>query len=188
MHVDALLDSGQSYGGRAFGDCMRAARERGVPVVRARPGMRWSSGDGVSLDVLAPSQPFLADTGDDVNENSIVAMLRYDRPNVPFRVLFMGDAGQGREAALLGAHTDVRANVLKVGHHGSAYASTPEFIAAVSPHDAIVSVGRRNSFGHPAPPTLQTLERAGARVYRTDRCGALTLDIEAARVATMLLC
>jgi beta-lactamase superfamily II metal-dependent hydrolase len=64
--------------------------------------MQWTSGDGVTLEVLAPSMPFLADTGDDVNENSIVAMWRADG----FRELFMGDAGEASEARLLAAGDD----------------------------------------------------------------------------------
>jgi hypothetical protein len=56
---------------------MAAARSHAVPIVLARRGMRWTSSDSITLDVLAPSLPFLADTGDDVNENSIVVMLHY---------------------------------------------------------------------------------------------------------------
>jgi competence protein ComEC len=74
----------------------------------------------------------------------------------------------------------VRAAVLKVGHHGSAYSSTPAFVRAVSPSDAIISVGRDNLFGHPAANTLATLQRAGARVYRTDRDGAITVSTDGA--------
>jgi beta-lactamase superfamily II metal-dependent hydrolase len=76
---------------------MAAAGSHRVPVVLARRGMRWNSEDGVTLDVLAPSMPFLADTGDDVNENSIVVMLHAGT----FRELFMGDAGEASEARLL---------------------------------------------------------------------------------------
>ena len=65
--------------------------------------------------------------------------------------------------------------MLKVGHHGSAYGSTPEFIAAVHPRYAIVSVGRHNLFGHPAPSTIATLQRFDARVYRTDEDGAVSI-------------
>ena len=104
-----------------------------------------------------------------------------------FRELFMGDAGESSEARLLASGTDLRADVLKVGHHGSQYASTPPFIAAVHPHAAIISVGRHNTFGHPGPATLATLERAGATIYRTDRCGAATLSGPHA-ISTMLKC
>ena len=70
----------------------------------------------------------------------------------------------------------MKADILKVGHHGSAYGTTPEFLRAVSPHAAIISVGRDNLFGHPAPSTLAALENAGIDVYRTDRNGAVTID------------
>jgi competence protein ComEC len=171
-----LFDSGQQYDGRAFRDCMHEAATHGVQIVRPQRGYRWSD-DGVTLDILAPSLPVLADTGDDINENSIVAMLSYNH----FRELFMGDAGESSEARLLASGTDLHADVptsdvLKVGHHGSQYASTPHFIAAVHPQAAIISVGRHNTFGHPGPSTLATLERAGATIYRTDRCGALTIS------------
>jgi hypothetical protein len=63
MPVDAMLDSGQSYGGRAYRDCIAGAHARQVPVVVVQPGMRRWSGDGVTLDVLATLRPFLADTG-----------------------------------------------------------------------------------------------------------------------------
>ena len=172
MPVGMIFDSGQAYSGRAYRDAMAAAHSRGVPIVLARRGMRWISGDGVTLDILAPSMPFLADTGDDVNENSIVVMLRADG----FRELFMGDAGEASEARLLSSGTDLQADVLKVGHHGSQYASTPPFIAAVHPQVAIISVGRHNTFGHPGPSTLATLERAEATIYRTNRCGALAIS------------
>jgi competence protein ComEC len=82
----------------------------------------------------------------------------------------------------------LRADVLKVGHHGSPYASTPAFIAAVSPRIASVSVGRHNTFGHPAASTLKTLDAAGVATFRTDRCGAFDLDIDAGLTTTMQVC
>ena len=136
--------------------------------------MRWASEDGVELDLLAPSIPFLADTGDDVNENSIVTMLHYHE----FRELFMGDAGEANEERLLSAGDNLRADVVKVGHHGSAYASTLSFASHVRPAYAVISVGRHNTFGHPAPTTIQTWERSGTRVLRTDECGAVMIRVE----------
>jgi len=196
MPVGMILDSGQSYAGRAYRDAISAARSHGVKIVLARRGMRWISGDGVTLDVLAPSLPFLSDTGDDVNENSIVVMLRADGS----RELFMGDAGEASEARLIAAAPchpersrgtaaiascdDLHADVIKVGHHGSRYASTSAFVAAVHPRFAVISVGRHNTFGHPAPATLEAWRRAGSDVMRTDLCGAITL---ADKVATTML-
>jgi beta-lactamase superfamily II metal-dependent hydrolase len=152
----------------------------------------------VTLDILAPSLPFLTDTGDDVNENSIVVMLHYRS----FRKLFMGDAGESSEARLLASpchreqrrgaaaiaslggdpstglgmtcDDDLHADVVKVGHHGSQYASTPPFIAAVHPYIAVISVGRHNTFRHPAPATITAWNQSGAAVLRTDQCGAIS--------------
>ena len=101
MPVGTIFDSGQSYAGRAYNDAMAAAHAHAIPIVVARRGMRWTSGDGVTLDILAPSTPFLADTGDDVNENSIVTRLSYNDGSRIFRELFMGDAREASEARLL---------------------------------------------------------------------------------------
>lgn len=171
LRVDAIADSGQTYGGRAFNDGLHEAAMRHVPITVARCGQRWSSDDDVVLAVLSPCGDLFADGKNDVNENSVVLMLTYRS----FRILFMGDAGFQTERRLLESGNDLRATVLKVGHHGSAYASAPSFLAAVRPAFALVSAGRHNLFGHPAPSTLQTLRDAGAVVYRTDRCGAVVV-------------
>lgn len=104
--------------------------------------------------------PFLADTGDDVNENSIVGMLHYRQ----FRELFMGDAGEASEERLLSAGDDLHANIVKVGHHASAYASTSLFGSHVRPGYAVISVGRHNTFGHPASTTVE--------MWKTIRCSS----------------
>jgi competence protein ComEC len=90
-------------------------------------------------------------------------------------MLFTGDAGSAAELRFLAEGVDLQADVLKVGHHGSAYSSSPQFIAAVHPRYAIISVGRHNLFGHPAPSTIETLEHSGATVYRTDEDAAVRI-------------
>jgi competence protein ComEC len=96
-------------------------------------------------------------------------------------MLFVGDAEHEEEDDLLTRARDrLRADVLKVGHHGSRTSSSPAFLAAVGAHDAIVSVGCRNRFGHPHPATLDALSAAGARVWRTDRDGAVTATTDGA--------
>jgi competence protein ComEC len=76
----------------------------------------------------------------------------------------------------------LRADVLKVGHHGSAYGSSPQFIAAIHPRYAIISVGRHNLFGHPAPSTIAVLRHLGVRVYRTDGAGAVVVTSNGSRI------
>jgi len=172
LRVDAIADSGQTYGGRAFNDGLREAALHHIPIHVARCGDRWSTDDGVTLSVLSPCGALFADGKNDVNENSVVVMLA----SRDFRMLFMGDAGFAAEQRLLESGTDLRADVLKVGHHGSAYSSAPSFVAAVHSSYALISVGRHNLFGHPAATTLATLRSAGAETYRTDLCGATIVE------------
>ena len=171
LRVGEFADGGQTYGGSAYRDALATARAAGVAVVYPRTGAIWRDDDGVTLRFVGPSRPFLAHTGNDINDNSIAFVLEYKG----FRMLFTGDAGVAAERRFLASGIDLRADVLKVGHHGSAYSSSDAFLEAVRPRYAIISVGRHNHFGHPAPRTLAALEHIGATVYRTDEDGAVSL-------------
>ncbi len=107
LRVDAIADSGQQYGGRAFNHGLHEAMLHHVPVHVARCGDRFSTDDGVTVSVLSPCGALFADGKNDVNENSVVVMLRYRE----FRMLFMGDAGFAAERRLLESGFDVRAEV-----------------------------------------------------------------------------
>ncbi len=183
LRVAEIADGGQRYGGHAYQDAIATARLHGVPVIYPRASADWHTEDGVVLHFIGPSLPFIGGRNA-INANSIAFLLQYRR----FRMLFTGDAGNESERRFLDERLDLHADVLKVGHHGSAYGSTAEFIAAVSPRYAIISVGRHNLFGHPAPSTLDTLRRFGARIYRTDKEGAVTIvsDGNGEKVTSML--
>jgi competence protein ComEC len=186
MPVGWIADSGQRYGGHAYSDGLAEARTHRVPVIVPACHQRWVD-DEVTFTFLSPCGPQFADGANDVNENSLVVLVRYGT----LRALFMGDAGFQSEERLLNQGVDLHADILKVGHHGSAYSSSAAFIEAVHPHIAIVSVGRHNLFGHPAPSTIETLRVAGASIFRTDQCGAVTITTEAnakVKVETMLSC
>ncbi len=171
LAVAEVADGGQRYGGHAYRDALATASAQAVPIVYPRAGSEWRLDDGVSLHFLGPSLPFIANSRNDINENSVAFIVRYRS----FCMFFTGDAGATAESRFLRGSGELQCDVLKVGHHGSAYGSTPAFLAAVRPRYALVSVGRRNLFGHPASQTLVALRRAGARIYRTDQMGAITL-------------
>jgi len=171
LHVTEFADSGQRYPGFAYNDAVAVARSQRLAIVYPRAGMVWQTNDGVTLTFLGPSLPLLTNTRNDINNNSLAFILQYRS----FRMLFTGDAGAEAEQRFLGQGIDLGSTVLKVGHHGSSHSSTPAFIAAVHPRYAIISVGRHNMFGHPAPQTLDILQRIGAQIYRTDTNGAVTV-------------
>jgi len=135
----------------------------------------------VTLRFIGPSLPFLAHTGNDINDNSVAFVLEYEH----FRMLFTGDAGVAAERRFLASGVDLRSDVLKVGHHGSAYSSSDAFLEAVHPRYAVISVGRHNHFGHPAPRTLAALERIGTTIFRTDRDGGVTIATDGALAAVV---
>jgi len=183
LRVAEIADSGQTYGGHAYHDCLDTAHADGVPIVYPRAGDMWHTSDGVTLTFIGPSLPFIGGRNA-INDNSIAFILQYRN----FRMLFTGDAGVAAEQRFLSEGIDLSATALKVGHHGSAYSSSPEFIAAVHPRYAIISVGRNNMFGHPAPSTIEALRGIGATVYRTDENGAVTTASDGAEGTWFLTC
>ena len=116
----------------------------------------------------APGPPLAA------NDESLV--LRLDWRGVS--LLLPGDVGARGEALLLERGAPLRALALKVPHHGSRFSSSAPLLEAARPLVAVVSVGARNPFRHPSPEALGRLEAAGARVYRTDRDGAVILETD----------
>ncbi len=174
LRVAEFADGGQTYGGGAYRDALHTALAQHIPIVYPRGGDVWKTDDGVTLTFIGPSLPFIHGGSNDVNDNSIAFVLQYRH----FRMLLTGDAGTAAEARFLNEGIDLHVDVLKVGHHGSAYGSSPAFLAAVRPRYAIVSVGRHNLFGHPAPSTIARLHLIGATVYRTDQNGAVTVTTD----------
>jgi competence protein ComEC len=124
---------------------------------------------GVSVEVLAPD-PARATAAAAPNDLSMVARVTVRG----VRVLFTGDLGAQAEARLVSSGIDLRADVLKVPHHGSRDAD-PEFLAASGARVALISVGADNTYGHPTARTLGWLARDGMRIHRTDREGDLAV-------------
>lgn len=109
----------------------------------------------------------------DRNERSVVLLLLEDTKSV----LLSGDIGVQTEKELLELGGLRSVDVLKVGHHGSKYASTREFLDIIKPEIAVISAGINNRYGHPTGETLERLSRIGAMIYRTDKDGTVVLEL-----------
>ena len=161
---------------RFYDDYKAAITTSGAHYETARPGTKYDLGGGALLTVLAPSEPFFTKDqmrtgGNEPNANSIVVRLDYGS----FSMLLAGDAEEQTEHRLLTKELDLEARVLKVGHHGSKYASSNDFLQRVKPEIAIVSCGAWNRYGHPAQSVLDRLRAANVKLYRTDLHGEITI-------------
>ena len=181
-HVDGLdgvlngrsvaeLDVGPSQEPAAgWREVQDGARRHGVPVRTVSVGERRGF-DGLTVDVLAPDRPFHG-TRSDPNNSSVVL-----RVGVSGRTLLLtGDVEMEAQEALLRTGADLRADVLKVPHHGSAYQS-PAFLRAVHASVGVISAGRDNDYGHPSPALLHELDRLGIRTERTDLDGDVAVAL-----------
>jgi len=170
IRTDLIMDPGAAEPSDAYRSLVQraAADRRTWRVARAGGSMEV---DGIRIDILHPDSASL-DGASDANDFSVVFKLAYGE----FAALFMGDAPEAVENALvarLGRTLDV--DLLKVGHHGSATSTGDSLLVRASPEVALVSVGRRNRYGHPSPEVLDRLEGAGVRVLRTDLHGTIAI-------------
>jgi len=124
-----------------------------------------------------------ATEGLDPNEASLVFRLRFGTT----AVLFTGDVEHGAERAMLADAASLRSDVLKVPHHGSATSTTAGWLAAVAPRIAVISSGRDNRFGFPAPAVVHRLRAAGASVWNTAEQGAIRIVSDGRRVEVAAL-
>jgi len=151
---------------QTFRDVLEAIKNKGLKAVKVESGKVMLDENGLTVKLLAP----VRDSYDDLNNYSAVVMVTFGETSF----LFMGDAEDRSEADILQNEADVKANVLKVGHHGSSSSTTEALLKAVSPEYAVISVGKDNDYGHPSPYTLAKLNDAGVKVFRTDLQGTIT--------------
>ncbi|GMV10282.1 MAG: hypothetical protein AMXMBFR55_20160 [Gemmatimonadota bacterium] len=174
---DTVWDGAYVTGSEAYREMLLAARRERRPWRRVAAGDSVGF-DGVSIVVLAPDSAWLAGLTDP-NEASVVLRVSYGG----VRFLLTGDAESGEEEWLLRRYGDaLRADVLKVAHHGSRTSTTPPFLDAVRPRVAIVSVGAGNSYGHPSLEVLQSLDERGIHLLRTDDDGTIVTSTDGSDV------
>ena len=112
-----------------------------------------------------------------INNNSLVCKLNYKK----FSMLFTGDIEEAAEKQILKKYENnlklLKADILKVAHHGSKTSTTLEFLNAVKPKYSIIGVGKENKFGHPSNITIQNLKKINTKIYRTDEMGEIMIKV-----------
>lgn len=159
---------------QTYKDMITAIQGKGLKVTEAKAGLKLDLGPEVNALLLAPNS-----TGyEDVNNFSAVLKLSYGTNTF----LFNGDAADQSENEIIKGGFNLKADVLKVGHHGSATSSSAAFLSKVQPKYAVISVGKGNTYGHPTQDTIARLANIDAKVYRTDQSGTIVAESDGTNI------
>ena len=149
-----------------YEDLLKAVKSKKLSVVNTKAGLNILKDEEINLsaDVAAPVKL----DRENLNNSSLVIRLKYKDSSF----LFTGDAENEEISAI---KSDISADVLKVGHHGSSNSTTKEFLEKVNPKIAVISCGAHNDYGHPHKSVLKLLKQAKCEVYRTDKSGTVSV-------------
>jgi len=167
--VKKILYTGVAHNAPNYLAWLKAVRDKKVAMTIIDKAQTINFGADCRLEILSPGESLLGQVVPDLNQSSIVAKLVYGRSEF----LLTGDAGEEVEKKLVSGGENLKVEVLKVGHHGSQYSTSEEFLEKVKPAMAVISVGKDNDFGHPNLRIIKRLERVGAEIFRTDLNGTV---------------
>ncbi|GMK47640.1 competence protein ComEC [Paenibacillus glycanilyticus] len=172
--VESVYAPKVSHTTQTFKDFLNAVKTEKLTIKEAKAGIKLPL-KGIDATFVGPTKAYAKS---DLNDWS--AVLRIVNGKNSF--LFTGDAETKSETDMIASKVTLKADVLKVGHHGSDTSSSAAFVKAVAPKYAVISVGAKNSYGHPTQTTLSTLKNAKATVYRTDKNGTITFVSDGTKI------
>ena len=160
---------------KTYENLLESISDKGLKVKSAKEGTIIKETEDISVEVVAP----VTIDSDDLNNCSLVIKVIYK--DVSY--LFTGDA---EKAELKEITSDITADVLKVGHHGSSTSTYEEFLEAVDPEIAVISVGEDNEYGHPHKEVMQYLSDYGCQIYRTDEDKTVTVSTDGYEITVVM--
>ena len=168
--------TGDQHATQIYERLLTDIRDQRIQTLQVRTGTTIPFDSAVKLEVLGPNDELV--NRDNTNDGSIVIKLTYGQTSF----LLPGDAEMLVNQALLQRGADVRATVLKLGHHGSRTSTTESWLRAVQPQWGIISAGAGNSYGHPHPEVIAALDKLGIQYLRTDEHGTITITSDGAQL------
>lgn len=172
--VDKVMKTEEVSQSQTFKTLEGLISKEKAEVLNGISGTSMKLAEDIQAEIIYPSE---IKTGSDTNENSLVLKLTSGKDNF----LFTGDLPIDGENELISEGADLKSDYLKVSHHGSKYSTSSEFLQKVQPKEAIISVGKNNSYGHPSPETLNRLKEENIPVLRTDEKGDIIFDCPASQ-------
>lgn len=158
----------------SFMDMVNALDSKGLKIVNAKPLLKLDLGDSVICTIISPISNYYKE----LNNYSVVIKISYN--NTSF--LLMGDAETCNEEEMVREGYNLKADVLKIGHHGSTSSTSDALLSEASPKIAIISCGKDNDYGHPENKTLNKLKEKNISIYRTDIDGSITLESDGNKI------
>jgi competence protein ComEC len=167
--VDLILSPVLKWDSKAFEFMLKYAEKQGTPISVPQEGDTLQLGEATVT--ILHCWPEAVDYGR-TNDSSIVVKIDYGKTSF----IITGDAEDWSEYMMIDAGVNLKADVLRIAHHGSNTASTREFLQAVQPRYAVISVGKDNGYGHPHQEVLNRLEEIESQVLRTDQLGTIIMQ------------
>lgn len=167
LSVGLFIDNGMAHTSQTYQDLRSLIILKNISRAIVRGGDSLDMDASVNVTILAPPQPLITGSRSDTNANTIVILLDYNNTEI----LLTGDPEEETEQWLVTRVVDI--DILKIGHHGSRYASSDMFLNAFKPEIGIISAGAGNRYGHPHNETLERLARHNVTIYRTDFNGSI---------------
>lgn len=179
INVRKVVVCKQSMITQEYLNIINKCKKKNIKIIVVERGDKLKIDKRTEFEILHPGERFLDDGKGGLNANAIVCKMNYKLNNGKiFSILFTGDIEVEAEKELEQVYgKKLKADILKVAHHGSKTSSREEFIKLVSPKIALIGVGENNKFGHPADITLERLEKENVKVYRTDQMGEVSITI-----------
>ena len=165
--VGMVIKSGVNYSTAEYRAWRTLLEQKHIPIMIARAGQKAHLASDIKLTILTPFESFVEKSPSNVHDAMVVSKLVYASSSA----LLTGDAEKYLEYRLLLSGADLRSDILKVGHHGSKTSTTEDFVRAISPRYAVISVGKKNRYSHPAQQTLDTLAKFNIKIFRIDQDG-----------------
>lgn len=177
--IGTVIMSDVSHTTRTYEDVLDALLEKELRVVKPTPGDTYSLGEA-DFTILSPASDIAEQAVRDGDLNNLSVGIRLAFGSNAF--IMCGDAEAPSEKAMVEGGLPLKADVLKLGHHGSSTSTCDEFLRAVSPSCAVISCGTDNSYGHPHKETMEKLAASGISVYRTDEQGTLVATSDGSQI------
>lgn len=169
--VGAVMQTSAQSESETFKKLEGLIQEKNIKTVTVERGKNVKLSGEAQMEIFSPG-PETPMNLQDTNATSIVAKLTAGAGSF----LFTGDFPSEQESNLLKQNPDLKSQVLKISHHGSKYATSKEFLDAVKPMDAVISVGKNNRYGHPAPEVIDRLQALKIKILRTDESGDIRYE------------